>query len=222
MTWRNFTIRNAFFLNAIILIRFAVIIAGVKYHIWTEGCQMNSADSLRVSAALENLGYQRCPQIEDADVIVLNTCMVRQSAEDKAVGRLSSLKGLKQHKPGLIINVMGCMVGVHSCEALQKRFPYVDVFSGPSDPFPLIEKITGADRDSEESRHQYVAHILDEEYAYTLPESSQDRQVSALLPIVFGCSHACSYCVIPLKRGREISRPPQEIVSDARSLVARA
>jgi tRNA-2-methylthio-N6-dimethylallyladenosine synthase len=68
---------------------------------WTEGCQMNSADSLRVSAALEDLGYQACRQVEDADVIVLNTCMVRQSAEDKAVGRLSSLKGLKQRNPEL-------------------------------------------------------------------------------------------------------------------------
>ncbi len=182
---------------------------------------MNSADSLRVSAALENLGYQRCREIEEADVIVLNTCVVRQSAEDKAVGRLSSLKGLKQRRPDLIINLMGCLVGVHGSEALQKRFPYVDVFSGPSDPFPLIEKLTGAQRDLEETRHQYVEHILDEEYAYTLPDSSQGKQVSALLPIVFGCSHACSYCVIPLKRGREISRPPQEIMADARSLVER-
>ncbi len=182
---------------------------------------MNSADSLRISAALENLGCQPCRQIEDADVIVLNTCVVRQSAEDKAVGRLSSLKGLKQRKPDLIINLMGCLVGVHGHEALQKRFPYVDVFSGPSDPFPLIEKIAGNPRDLEKNRQQYIAHILDEEYAYTLPESSQGRQVSALLPVVFGCSHACSYCVIPLKRGREISRPPGEILADARSLVER-
>ncbi len=182
---------------------------------------MNSADSLRVSAALENLGYEHCREIEEADVIVLNTCVVRQSAEDKAVGRLSSLKGLKQRKPGLIINLMGCLVGVHGYEALQKRFPYVDVFSGPSDPYPLIEKLGGVDRDLEETRHQYVDHILDEEYAYTLPQSSQGKQISALLPIVFGCSHACSYCVIPLKRGREISRPPQEILEDARLLVGR-
>jgi len=209
------------FLNAIILVRIADIIAGVKYHIWTEGCQMNSADSLRVSAALEGLGYQECRQVEDADVIVLNTCVVRQSAEDKAVGRLSSLKKLKQQKPGLLINLMGCLVGVGGHEALQKRFPYVDVFSGPSDPYPLIEKITGQGRETEKSRRAYIDHILDEEFAYTLPESFHGKQVSAMLPVVFGCSHACSYCVIPLKRGREISRPPQEILSDARSLAAR-
>jgi len=182
---------------------------------------MNSADSLRVSAALENLGYQPCPQAEEADVIVLNTCVVRQSAEDKALGRLSSLKGLKQRRPDLVINLMGCLVGVRGQDDLRKRFPYVDVFSGPSDPFPLIEKITGSGRELEISQREYIDHILDEEYAYTLPESSQGRMISTLLPIVFGCSHACSYCVIPLKRGREISRPPQEILADARALVQR-
>ncbi len=197
------------------------IIASVKYHIWTEGCQMNNADSLRVSAALEDLGYQASRQVEDADVIVLNTCMVRQSAEDKAVGRLSSLKGLKQRKPELVINLMGCMVGVRGYEDLRQRFPYVDVFSQPSDPFPLIDKLTGSGRTVENDRRLYVENILDDEYTYTLPQSIQGKQISAFLPIVFGCSHACSYCIIPLKRGREISRPLQEILADARSLVAK-
>jgi tRNA-2-methylthio-N6-dimethylallyladenosine synthase len=219
MTWRNFIRNNVSCLNAIVFVRITDIIASVKYHIWTEGCQMNSADSLRVSAALENLGYQTCQQVDEADVIILNTCVVRQSAEDKAVGRLSSLKGLKMKKPELIINLMGCMVGVRGFESLKERFPYVDVFSQPSDPFPLIEKITGSTREQETSRRQYIEAILDEEYAYTLPTSVQGKQVSAYLPIVFGCSHACSYCIIPLRRGREISRPPQEILTDARLLV---
>ena len=193
----------------------------MKYHIWTEGCQMNSADSLRVSSALEQLGYQSCRRIEDADVVVLNTCMVRQSAEDKAIGRLTSLKGIKRKKPDMLINLMGCMVGVRGYETLQERYPYVDVFSQPSDPFPLIEKITGSTRQQEEDRRLYIEHILDDEYAYTLPASIQGRQVTAYLPIVFGCSHACSYCIIPLRRGREISRPAQEILADAQSLVQR-
>ena len=182
---------------------------------------MNSADSLRVSSALEQLGYQSCRRIEDADVVVLNTCMVRQSAEDKAIGRLTSLKGIKRKKPDMLINLMGCMVGVRGYETLQERYPYVDVFSQPSDPFPLIEKITGSTRQQEEDRRLYIEHILDDEYAYTLPASIQGRQVTAYLPIVFGCSHACSYCIIPLRRGREISRPAQEILADAQSLVQR-
>lgn len=181
---------------------------------------MNSADSLRVSSALEQLGYHSSPKIEDADVIVLNTCVVRQSAEDKAVGRLTSLKGLKRKKPKLIINLMGCLVGVRGYDILKERFPYVDVFSQPSDPYPLIEKLTGSTSKDEENRRQYIEHILDDEYSYTLPESIQGQQVSAFLPIIFGCSHACSYCIIPLKRGKEISRPPEEILSDARSMVA--
>src|SRR5512135_176972 len=89
-----------------------VIIPDMKYHIWTEGCQMNVADSQRVASALERLGYQPTPQPEAADVIVLNTCVVRQSAEDKAYGRLSSLRPLKERRPELVINVMGCLVGV--------------------------------------------------------------------------------------------------------------
>jgi tRNA A37 methylthiotransferase MiaB len=91
-----------------------------KYHIWTEGCQMNVADSQRVGSSLEHLGYTSTSQAEEADVIVLNTCVVRQSAEDKAIGRLSSLAPLKK-KPELVINLMGCLVGVRGVEKLKAR-----------------------------------------------------------------------------------------------------
>src|SRR5512137_1518190 len=103
-----------------------------KYSVWTEGCQMNVADSQRVGAALERLGYSFTAKAEEADVIVLNTCVVRQSAEDKAYGRLSSLKPLKAENPSLVINLMGCLVGIRQDEKLRSRFPYVDVFSPPS------------------------------------------------------------------------------------------
>jgi tRNA-2-methylthio-N6-dimethylallyladenosine synthase len=108
----------------------------MKYHIWTEGCQMNVADSQRVSSALEHLGYQTTPKAEEADVIILNTCVVRQSAEDKAYGRLSSLATIKKASPDVVINLMGCLVGVKTNGVLKERFPYVDVFSPPSDPAP--------------------------------------------------------------------------------------
>jgi len=81
-----------------------------KYHIWTEGCQMNVADSLRVASALEHLGYCPTQSAQEASVIVLNTCVVRQSAEDKAYGRLHSLRPLKKQRPGLVVNLMGCLV----------------------------------------------------------------------------------------------------------------
>ncbi|MBM3136702.1 MAG: tRNA (N6-isopentenyl adenosine(37)-C2)-methylthiotransferase MiaB [Chloroflexi bacterium] len=191
----------------------------MKYYIWTEGCQMNSADSLRVAAALENLGYETSAKPESADVIVLNTCVVRQSAEDKAIGRLTSLKSLKISNPDKVINLMGCLVGIRGAAELKERFPYVDVFSQPSDPRPLIDFLSDP-KSQEKERQQNIEDILDEEFAYTLPDSRKEQMVSALLPVVFGCSHACSYCVIPLRRGREISRHPDEVLADARSLVS--
>ena len=111
----------------------------MKYHIWTEGCQMNVADSQRLASALEKLGYQYSEIIEEADVIVLNTCMVRQSAEDKALGRLSSLKPVKLKNPDLILGLMGCMVGYRDNAEIRKRLPYVDVFAPPSNPKPIID-----------------------------------------------------------------------------------
>lgn len=180
---------------------------------------MNSADSLRVAAALENLGYETSTKPENADVIVLNTCVVRQSAEDKAIGRLTSLKSLKMSNPDKVINLMGCLVGIRGAAELKERFPYVDVFSQPSDPRPLIDFLSDP-KSQEEERQQNIEDILDEEFSYTLPDSRKEQLVSALLPVIFGCSHACSYCVIPLRRGREISRHPDEILADARSLAS--
>jgi tRNA-2-methylthio-N6-dimethylallyladenosine synthase len=191
----------------------------MNYHIWTEGCQMNVADSQRVGSALEHLGYAHTETIELADVIVMNTCVVRQSAEDKAYGRLSSLKPLKQKNPNLVINLMGCLVGVKGYEKLQKTFPYVDVFSPPSDPGPLISHLTQGEirsfEDAETTR-RFIA--MDEELV--LPISEQGHLVSAYVPIVYGCSHACTYCIIPYKRGIERSRPVGDIISEVRSLAA--
>lgn len=189
------------------------------YHIWTEGCQMNVADSQRVGSALEHLGYAHTPVIEAADVIVMNTCVVRQSAEDKAYGRLSSLKPLKQKNPGLIINLMGCLVGVRGHEKLKKTFPYVDVFSPPSDPGPLVSFLTQGEihsMEDAETTRRFLA--MDDELV--LPATEQGNLVSAHVPIVYGCSHACTYCIIPYKRGIERSRPVGDIVGEVRSLAA--
>ena len=119
-----------------------IISRSMKYHIWTEGCQMNVADSQRVGSSLEHLGYVFTEMPEEADVIVLNTCVVRQSAEDKALGRLTSLRPLKKQNPDLVINLMGCMVGVRGAEKLRQKLPFVDVFSPPSDPGPLVSFLT--------------------------------------------------------------------------------
>jgi tRNA-2-methylthio-N6-dimethylallyladenosine synthase len=191
----------------------------MKYHIWTEGCQMNVADSQRVGSALEHLGYSHTEQIEQADIIVMNTCVVRQSAEDKAYGRLSSLQPLKKKNPNLVINLMGCLVGVRGFEKLQARFPYVDVFSPPSDPGPLVSFLTqGEIRSSEDAETTRRFMSMDEELI--LPVAERGQLVSAHVPVVYGCSHACTFCIIPYKRGVERSRPVGDIVSEVRSLAA--
>lgn len=179
---------------------------------------MNVADSQRVASALEHLGYTATHRAEEADVIVLNTCVVRQSAEDKAYGRLSSLRPLKKARPDLVINLMGCLVGVKGNARIVERFPYVDVLSPPSDPAPLVEYLLRRDeRGLQQSETALRYQLQDEELI--LPLSERGKLVSAFIPIVLGCSHACTYCVIPYQRGVEQSRPPQEILREVNSLV---
>ena len=180
---------------------------------------MNVADSQRVSSALEELGYSLEPRAEEADVIVLNTCVVRQSAEDKAYGRLNSLIPVKRKRPEVVINLMGCLVGVKGHEKLKERFPQVDVFSPPSDPGPLLAYLTQDEskalEDAETSRR---FALMDGNL--TLPLHEQGKLVSAHVPVVLGCSHACTFCIIPYKRGVERSRPVGDIVGEVRSLVS--
>jgi len=179
---------------------------------------MNVADSQRVASSLEQLGYQATPQAENADVIVLNTCVVRQSAEDKAAGRLYSLRPLKERRPELVINLMGCMVGVKGTDHLHKRFPFVDVFSPPSDPGPLVSYLTqGESRALEVQATEQRFSLMDSEVV--LPIDQRGKLVSAFVPVVLGCSHACTFCVIPYRRGVERSRPMVDIVSEVISLV---
>ncbi len=180
---------------------------------------MNVADSQRVASALEQLGYHAAKKAREADVIVLNTCVVRQSAEDKAYGYLSSLKPLKTNNPNLTINLMGCLVGVKGYEHLQKQFPYVDVFSPPSDPGPLIAHLTQDEsRDLEQQETEARFALMDGDLV--LPDEKKGNLVAAYVPVVLGCSHACTYCIIPYRRGIERSRPVGQIVAEVRSLVA--
>jgi len=180
---------------------------------------MNVSDSLRVASALEQLGYTHTRSADEADVIVLNTCVVRQSAEDKAIGRLSSLKKVKNNNPDVVINLMGCLVGTGDYSHLKQRFPYVDVFSSPSDPAPIVHYLADNARDMTSKHRKSAQKILLEMNRYRLPSEQQGKLVPAFVPIVYGCSYACSYCIIPLRRGRERSRPPDVILEEVQSLV---
>jgi len=188
---------------------------------------MNVADSQRVGSSLEHLGYTFTEKAEEADVIVLNTCVVRQSAEDKALGRLSSLLPLKRQNPNLVINLMGCLVGVRGAEKLRQRLPYVDVFSPPSDPGPLVSFLSQGEirmLESDETTRRFA--MMDDDPSTTLgtslilPQHERGQLVSAHVPVVYGCSHACTFCIIPFRRGVERSRPVGDIVAEIRSLAS--
>ena len=167
---------------------------------------MNVSDSERLGSALEGLGFQAVDLPQDADVIVMNSCVVRQSAEDKVYGMMSSLKPLKANRPDRIVALMGCMVGP-SATALQKRFPYVDLFMRPQEYQPLIDR-------------------LGEQFEMDVEGCLQDLapmspRVSTYVPIIKGCDEFCSFCIIPYRRGRQSSRPIDEVVREINLLVNR-
>ncbi len=212
-----------------------VTYAQKRYHIWTIGCQMNVADSNHVAAELERLGLRPADEVDDADVVVLNTCVVRQSAENKAAGKLGSLKPWRDARPGRTLALMGCMVGVKPSAQLREAYPQVDVFMPPSDPSPLVGHLQ-RDRITAESAE--IELLLHEERDRTQDASTIDvdtpavlqsvrrlakngeAPVAAYVPVVYGCSHACTFCIIPFRRGVERSRPAAEIVAEVRGLVA--
>lgn len=193
----------------------------MDYHIWTFGCQMNTADSQRLASELERMGHHATASPDDADILVVNTCVVRQSAEDKAMNRLMMLRALKQKQPDKVIGVMGCMVGVRDPLHLRKKLPFVDVFMPPSEPAPMVDFLQ--DRDSEArwveiEDQSRVERDAIQDGDLILPIHEQQNLISAHVPVVYGCSHACSFCIIPFRRGIERSRSVGEIVAHVRSL----
>ncbi len=191
---------------------------------------MNVADSRRLASALERVGGTPVERPEEADVVVLNTCVVRQSAEDKAYGRLGSLKPLKERRPEVVIGLMGCLVGVRDPAPLRRRFPWVDAFMPPSEPAPLLRTLAErgmvdegpapADSDRASVNADPTRRYGLQEGDLLLPAHDRDCLVSAYISVVLGCSHACSYCVIPYRRGPERSRPVEEILAEAGALAA--
>jgi len=193
----------------------------MKYHVVTLGCQMNVSDSQLLASELEKMGHRATANAEDADILVVNTCVVRQQAEDKAFSKLSEFRALKKEQPEKIIGVMGCLVGVQDALRLRKRVPYVDVFMSPSNPQPMVEFLYG--RMSEVEVLELEAKTRQERDAIQdgdilLPVHEQGNLISARVPVVYGCSHACTFCIIPRRRGVERSRSVGEIVAHVRSL----
>lgn len=184
--------------------------AGKRYLVWTIGCQMNEAESHKVEALLHQAGYEPTNQESLADVIVLNSCVVRQAAEEKVVGKLGSLVRVKRENPNVRIALTGCMVTGQEAR-LRERFPYVDLFFEPS-AFErltqIVPELADMDLDLAELPHYYQP-------------VAADPRVTAYVPIIYGCNFVCSYCIVPYRRGREASRPFDEVVAEVRQLAAR-
>ena len=168
-----------------------------NYYIWTIGCQMNKAESERLGSYLEQLGYQATATVAEADLIVLNSCVVRQSAEDRVINKLHALEPLKKSHPDISLAVTGCLVNSR-VDQLQSRFPQVDYFFKPGEYPPWLEK-------------QGDLHTI----------TPRHPSPSTFVPITQGCDNFCSYCIVPYRRGRETSRPVEEIASEVKRLVHR-
>ena len=175
-----------------------------KYHIWTVGCQVNVADSAKLGAGLERLGYEAVAEAEEADVVVVNTCAVRQGAEDRAISKLGRLKKIKERRPEFTIAMTGCMVGMRTTD-LEKRFPFVDVFARPQ-RFDDILIALGTDPND-----------LGGEF---WPETVGEPQgMTAYVPVIEGCDKFCTYCIVPYRRGRERSRSVEQVQFEVATLV---
>ena len=157
---------------------------------------MNKAESERLGSYLEQLGYQATDTVEEADLVVLNSCVVRQSAESRVINKLNILKLLKKSRPGLTLAVTGCLVD-SEVDQLKKNFPQVDYFFEPGD---------------------YPQWLGKAELGQVLP---QQPSPSTFVPIIQGCDNFCSYCIVPYRRGRERSRPVEEITDEVKELVHR-
>ena len=167
-----------------------------NYHIWTIGCQMNKAESERLASLFEETGYQYVPNVDDADLIVINTCVVRQNAEDRAIHKLQNFKPLKKARPEIIIAVTGCWVE-SNVDRLKTAYPFVDYFFKAGECPPWVDR---------------------GKWLQSLPK---EPLPATYVPIIQGCNNFCAYCVVPYRRGREKSRPLSEIVCEVEELVNR-
>ncbi len=189
------------------------------YYILTVGCQMNKADSERIQDYLEHQGCREAGSPQGADLVVVNTCAVRQSAEEKTEGQLGQLAGLKKRSPALAIAMTGCMV-VPDAAAMQRRFPMVDMFFSSLSPERLQPLV---DRQPEVPVPITFAPVPIEAGPESLSPELQvkrSRDVTRFIPIIYGCDEHCTYCIVPSRRGGERSRPVDEIIGHVEQVVA--
>lgn len=183
-----------------------------KLKVITFGCQANELDSERIAGLLASQGYQAAEALEEADLIILNTCSIREKAEQKVYSQLGKLQILKRQKAGLVLGLSGCLAQQEG-ERLKKRFPYLDLVAGPQD----IGRIPAllAQARGEES---YLPFGNEDWHGI---EPCRESRIKAWVGIMEGCDNFCSYCVVPYTRGRERSRPPEDVLLEIEGLLTR-
>jgi len=182
-----------------------------RYHVTTFGCQMNEHDSERMKGMLESLGYREAEERAAADLILFNTCSIRESADNRLVGHLGEAKRLKRENPERIVGIGGCWAQSLKDEVFE-RFPFVDVAFGPGQVPKLAEFLT-SDSLTAQGFFEF------EGFTGHLP-AKREREFQAWVQISVGCNCACAYCIVPSTRGREVSRPAQELVLEVERLAA--
>ena len=179
------------------------------------GCQMNVSDAERMAGELASIGYARTDEMQAADLILIHTCCVRESAEDRVYGKIGEIKHLKEQNPRLIFGITGCMAQKEG-DALIARAPHIDFVLGTS----KVHELKNVVRELERER----GHIVDVNLTETeLPDGgpvAREGKLSAWIPIMYGCNNFCTYCIVPYVRGRERSRRPEDVVAEVREAVA--
>jgi tRNA-2-methylthio-N6-dimethylallyladenosine synthase len=188
-----------------------------RYHVITYGCQMNVRDSETLAGLLESMGYEPADRPEDADVVLVNTCTVREGADERAYGRLGELRRLKQQKPGLVLGVAGCLVQKDREEVL-RRAPHVDLVFGVHNLHRLPELLRQVQEGCQRVYEVWDRRPKDEPLP-VLPAARRGR-VRAYVNIIHGCNKFCTFCIVPFVRGRERSVPPEQVVAEVRELAA--
>ncbi|MBQ3853252.1 MAG: tRNA (N6-isopentenyl adenosine(37)-C2)-methylthiotransferase MiaB [Anaerovibrio sp.] len=181
----------------------------------TYGCQMNFSDAERMEGELAKIGYTSTEDMAQADLIMINTCCVRETAEDKVYGKIGEIKSLKRNNPDLILGITGCMAQKEG-ERLIKRAPHIDFVLGTN----KIHEVVATVQKLEQAQ---IKHIVDTEINEAeMPENisiHRKTPLSAWVPIMYGCNNFCTYCIVPYVRGRERSRLPEEIVAEVKEAV---
>ena len=186
-----------------------------KLKLLTYGCQMNVADSERMAGLLKKIGYSLTDDLDAADLILINTCCVRATAEDKVFGQIGRFKTLKQQKPSLILGVAGCMAQKEGANLI-KRAPHVDFVLGTGQSSEVARVVQSLEL--ERKHHVDISNVSGDIPNEVFP--LRGGQVSTFVPIMYGCNNFCTYCIVPYVRGRERSRKPEEIFTEVRQAVA--